>query len=87
MQEPKDEVQILVQYSLSAVPPRERDWPKRPETGMEEDQERSKDCCVQRTGDKNGLYETVPEKAGVRARAGSLAKGVKYWLCQAQTAG
>lgn len=41
---------------------------------MEEDQERSKDCCVQGTGDKNGLYETVPEKEGVRARAGSLAK-------------
>lgn len=53
---------------------------------MEEDQEKSKDCCVQGTGEKHGLYETVPEKAGVRARAGSLAKGVKDWLCQAQTA-
>lgn len=41
---------------------------------------------MQGTGEKHGLYETVPEKAGVRARAGSLAKGVKDWLCQAQTA-
>lgn len=29
---------------------------------------------MQGTGDKNGLYETVPRKAGVRARAGDLAK-------------
>lgn len=42
---------------------------------MREDQERRKDCCMRAAGDKNGLYETVPEKAGTRARAGYLASG------------
>ena len=74
MQGPKDEVQVLVQDSPSAVPPRHRlihkvgDWDGgRPggETGLLHAGNRRQEW----------LSETVPEKAGVRARAGTLAKG------------
>lgn len=82
MQEPQDEIQILVQDSLSALPPRERliqkvgDWDRgRPE----------KEKGLLHAGNRRQKWALgdCPREGRRRGKGRFFSKGGKCWLCQA----